>query len=354
MSTGDDVPLLAEHSHGLRAVPGDDWEIGSSNAAVDAAVDALCDDASVAVTRAVLVVQHGKIIAERYQADTSANIFRDGPAPETTAESTLISWSMAKSMTHALVGFAVGDGLVNVDGPIPVPAWRNTEKESITWQHLLNMRSGLDFVEDYVDDRTSHVIDMLFGSGAADVASFAVSRPLIYEPGSHWSYSSGDTNIISRALASVVAEGNGDLMRAYIQDRLFDPIGMTSATAKFDDAGTFIGSSFVYATARDFARFGLLYLHDGWWNGKQLLPAGWVDHARRPTPVPDTESHGYGAHWWLWPYDGALACHGYRGQRTIVLPDRDAVVIRLGKTDAAYADQLRARLHEVIRSIPTV
>ncbi len=335
-------------------MPGDHWEIGLSNTAVDAAVDALCADTTVAVTLAVLVVQHGKVIAERYQADTSPNIFRDRPPPETTPETTLISWSMAKSITHALVGFAVGDGLVNVEDPIPVPAWRDTEKASITWQHLLNMRSGLDFVEDYVDDSISHVIDMLSGSGAADVASYAASRPLIHEPGSHWSYSSGDTNIISRALASVVAGGSRDLMRAYIQDRLFNPIGMTSATAKFDAAGTFIGSSFVYATVRDFARFGLLYLHDGWWGNRQLLPTGWVDHARQPTPVPSTENHGYGAHWWLWPYDGALACHGYQGQRTIVLPDRDAVVVRLGKTDAAHAEQLRARLHEVIRAIPRV
>ncbi len=333
-------------------MPGDHWEIGPSNAAVDDAVDAFCADEATAITMAVVVVQHGRIIAERYQADTSPNLFRNGPTPETTPESTLISWSMAKSMTHALVGFAVGDGLVNVDDPIPVASWRNTEKESITWQHLLNMRSGLDFVEDYVDERTSDVIDMLFGSGAADVASFAASRPLVYEPGSHWSYSSGDTNIISRALASVVAGGSGDLMRAYIQDRLFDPIGMTSATAKFDDAGTFIGSSFVYANARDFARFGLLYLHDGWWGNRQLLPARWVDHARQPTSVPSTESHGYGAHWWLWPYERALACHGYQGQRTIVLPDRDAVVVRLGKTDAAQADLLRGRLHEVIGAIP--
>ena len=335
-------------------MPGDHWEVGPPNAAVDAAIDALCADEATAVTLAVVVAQHGRIIAERYQADTTPNIFRDGPAPDTTPESTLISWSMAKSMTHALLGFAVGDGLVNVEDPVPVPEWRNTEKESITWQHLLNMRSGLDFVEDYVDDGISHVIDMLFGSGAADVASYAAARPLIHQPGSHWSYSSGDTNIISRALASVVAGETEDRMRAYIQARLFDPIGMTSATAKFDDAGTFIGSSFVYATARDFARFGLLYLHDGWWGDRQLLPAGWVDHARQSTPVPSAESHGYGAHWWLWPYDRALACHGYQGQRTIVLPDRDAVVVRLGKTDAAQADQLRARMNEVIRAIPTI
>ncbi len=333
--------------------PGASWEHGPRNELVDAAVDALCHDESVEITTAIVVVHRGRIVAERYQPDTSPNMFRDGPAAETTSATTLISWSMAKSITHALVGVAVGDGALRVEDPIPVPQWRGTEKESITWQHLLNMRSGLDFNEDYVDGEVSHVIDMLFGSGKADVAQYAASRPLRHEPGMHWSYSSGDTNIISRALSSVVAGGSGDTMRAYIQQRLFDPLGMTSATAKFDDAGTFIGSSFVYATARDFARFGLLYLHDGWWGGDQLLPTGWVDHARRPTPVPDTESHGYGAHWWLWPYDRALACHGYEGQRTIVVPDRDAVIVRLGKTPEAQNEQLRMRLHNLIRAIPT-
>ena len=353
VATSELDPASTVNPRPARPVPGEQWERGPSNALVDAAVDDLCTDESVAGTTAVVVVQHGRIIAERYQPDSSPNAFREGPAPDTTSDTTLISWSMAKSLTHALVGFAVGDGLVKVDDPVPVPEWRGSEKESITWQHLLNMRSGLDFVEDYVDGGISHVIDMLFATGQADVAAYAAARPLAHPPGSHWSYSSGDTNIVSRALASVTGQSSSDQMRAYIKRRLFDPIGMASATAKFDEAGTFIGSSFVYATARDFARFGLLYLHDGWWGDRQLLPTGWVDHARQPTPVPDTEAHGYGAHWRLWPYDGALACHGYEGQRTIVLPDRDAVVVRLGKTNAARNEQLRERLHDVIRAIPT-
>ena len=353
MSTPKLDPNTSGRQHSVRDVPGRHWQLGPANDVVDAAVNDLCADESVPATIAVVVVQHGRVIAERYQPDTSSNIFREGPAPETTIDTTMISWSMAKSFVHALVGFAVTDGLVQIDDPVPVPSWRGTAKAAITWQHLLNMRSGLDFNEDYVNDGISHVIDMLFGAGKDDVAGYAASRPLVHIPGSHWSYSSGDTNIVSRALASVVANGSKERMRAYVQERLFDPLGMASATAKFDDAGTFIGSSFVYATARDFARFGLLYLHDGWWGNQQILPTGWVDHARHSTPVPETESHGYGAHWWLWPYDGALACHGYEGQRMIVLPDRDAVVVRLGKTSATHNDQLRTRLHEVVRSIPT-
>ncbi len=338
---------------GPRLVPAAQWEKGPAASALREAVDTLCTDDQVPGTLAVIVVQHGRIIAERYLPDTTPNAFREGPAP-TTAETTLISWSMAKSMTHALAGFAVDDGRLTLDSPAPVPEWRETPKATITLQQMLTMRSGLDFVEDYVDDQISHAIDMLFGSGQKDMASFAASRPLAHEPGTHWNYSSGETNIISRMIGASLAAANPlAATEAHIQQRLFDPIGMTTATAKFDTAGTFIGSSFVYATARDFARFGLLYLHDGWWGERRILPAGWVDHGRRPTPVPDTESHGYGAHWWLWPYEQSMACHGYEGQRIIVLPDRDAVVVRLGKTPEVHNDALRRHLHQVIGALTT-
>ena len=350
----DDTPSKIDSPNAVtRKVPGAEWERGPSSAVLQSAVDAMCADESVAVTLAVVVVQHGRIVAERYQPDTAPNGFREGPAPETTEDTTLISWSMAKSVLHALVGIAVADGRLDVAESIPVPGWAGTDKASITWQHLLNMRSGLDFVEDYVDGGISHVIDMLFGGGKSDVASYAAARPLAHEPGSHWSYSSGDSNIVSRAFAAATTDGSAEQMRTYIRDRLFGPLGMESATITCDSSGTFVASSFVYATARDFARFGLLYLHDGRWGDLEILPTGWVDHARTPTPVPDTEAHGYGAHWWLWPYDRALACHGYEGQRIIVLPDRDAVIVRLGKTKASQNEHLRARLHDIIRAIPT-
>jgi CubicO group peptidase (beta-lactamase class C family) len=330
-------------------VPGQAWERGPTNADLDEAVQALCTDDALPGTLAVVVIQRGRIIAERYQPDTSPNIFDPEPRP-TTADSTLISWSMAKSVTHALAGLAVADGRLELDAPAPVPEWRGTSREPITLQQMLNMRSGLDYVEDYVDGDVSHVIDMLFGSGKDDVAAYAAARPLKHPPGEVWNYSSGETNIVSRIIGNTLG-GTRAVMEAHINTRLFAPIGMSSATAKFDPAGTFIGSSFVYATARDFARFGLLYLRDGWWGEQQILPSGWVDHGRRPTPVPDTEPHGYGAHWWLWPYEQSMACHGYEGQRCIVLPDRDAVVVRLGKTNEVHNDLLRAHLHQVIGAL---
>ena len=323
-----------------RVIPGDDWRRGPAAPAITQAVHDLCTDDRLGTSFACVVVQHGVVVAEWY-----------GPGAETTTSTTLISWSMAKSMVHALTGMCVMDGLLSVADPLGVPSWASSSKEAITVQHILNMRSGLGFVEDYVDGQASHVIQMLFGAGQADVASFAADLPMAHEPGAFWSYSSGDTNILARRLGELVGHQN---MRTYIQKRLFDALGMSSSTAKFDAAGTFIGSSFVYATALDYARFGLLYLHDGWWGDQQVLPDGWVDHARTPTPVPPTESHGYGAHWWLWPYDRALACHGYEGQRTIVLPDRDAVIVRLGKTDESKNELLRNRLHALIEAIPVV
>jgi CubicO group peptidase (beta-lactamase class C family) len=289
------------------------------------------------LTLALVVVKDGEIVAEGY-------------GPGAGAEQTFISWSMAKSMTHAIFGLLTIDGLIDVRDPAPVPAWQNDDRRHITVQQLLNMRSGLRFAEDYVDAGVSDCIAMLFGEGKADVASYAAGLPLDHEPGTVWNYSSGTTNILCR-IAGDLLGGGRDAMNDYLRNRLFEPTGMSSAVAKFDDAGTFIGSSFVYATALDFARFGLLYLHDGLINGSRVLPSGWADHARMPVPVPDTETYGYGAHWWLLPEFNAYSCNGYEGQRIIVLPDRNAVVVRLGKTTAANADTLNSRLHALLRTL---
>ena len=263
---------------------------------------------------------------------------------------------MAKSVTHALVGICVGDGLLDPDAPARVPEWKGDERRSITLQHLLEMRSGLEFVEDYVDGGTSHVIDMLFGAGQDDVAGYAAARRLLHAPGSHWSYSSGTTNIVARIVGEAVAPryGSGAAgMEAFMRQRLFEPLGMSTAIPKFDAAGTFIGSSFLYASARDFARFGELYLHDGVWNGVRLLPEGWVEHARRPVPTPPEELFGYGAHFWLWPGEqGALGCHGYECQRTVVLPTRDSVLVRLGKSPEPLGLAVDDLLRELVGCLP--
>jgi CubicO group peptidase (beta-lactamase class C family) len=185
---------------------------------------------------------------------------------------------------------------------------------------------------------------MLFREGKDDVAGYAIARPARHEPGAVWNYSSGTSNIVA-ALAGRAA-GGPEPMRRLLVDDLFGPAGMTSAIPKFDAAGTFVGSSFVYATARDFARFGHLYLDDG----RDLLPPGWVDHARRITPGSDGE---YGAHWWLRPGDtrGAFYASGYEGQRTVVVPAKELVVVRLGKTPIELAPNLWPLIDGIIAAV---
>jgi CubicO group peptidase (beta-lactamase class C family) len=208
---------------------------------------------------ALVVRKGGEVIAERY-GTKPASVFEADETP-IDADSTLVSWSMAKSMTHAAVGIMVTDGLVDVDAPAAVPEWVGTPKEEITLLDLLEMRSGLHFLEDYVDDQTSNCIEMLFGDSGPSHAAYAANQPLEHEPGAFWNYSSGTTNIVCRIIGDIVNGSTGGTsaereasMRRFLSERLFDPVGMTSAEPKFDDAGTFVGSSFVYATARDFAR----------------------------------------------------------------------------------------------------
>lgn len=310
------------------------------------------------VSLAAVVVHRGEIVAERYGTQPETPF---GPAVELDADSTLISWSTAKSMTHAAVGILVADGRLDPAAPAPVPEWQGTEKEAITLLDLLEMRPGLRFVEDYVDGETSHCIAMLFGDGAHDHAAYAAALPLDHPPGTVWNYSSGTTNIVTRILGEAVGGGR-EGMEAFLRERLFEPAGMTSATPKFDEVGTWVGSSYVYATARDFARFGELYRNDGVAvSGERVLPAGWADHARTLVahdPESDAASgveggFDYGRHWWMWPrYPGSLAAHGYEGQYVVVVPDRELVVVHLGKTDAALRHHVGAGLQRIVDAVP--
>lgn len=290
-------------------------------------------------THAVVIVQGGRLIHERYNA---------GFGPELTYP----SWSMAKSITHALVGLAVADGRLDIQARADVPEWRTPgdPRGAITLDQLLRMSSGLQWVEEYLPDRPSDVIAMLFGAGQADVAAFAASLPLAHAPDSAFYYSSGTTNIVVRALARALdLEGPG--FEAFMRTRLFEPLGMTSPIPKFDAAGTFIGSSFCYATARDFARFGLLYLRDGIWEGRRLLPERWVDYARTPTyQQPGAEADGgYGAHWWLdIAGPGSFSANGYEGQYTVCVPELDLVLVRHGVTSAERKDALKSWVANVV------
>lgn len=296
-----------------------------------------------------VAVQGGRIVAERY-------------GPDVDADTTLISWSMAKSVTHALIGVAVRDGLLDTSAPASVPEWADPTdpRHRISVDDLLAMRSGLHFVEDYLDASTSDCLEMLWGSGADDMAHYAASLPLEHPIGSVFNYASGTTNILSRLVASIAAgrsDGTaGDPSQAQaaitsmLQTELFDPLGMRSASAKCDAAGTWVGSSYLYATARDFARFGLLYLRDGMWDGVRLLPSGWVDSARTLRSVEPTNGRGYGHQWWMPVGDdlGAFWANGYEGQRICCVPALDLVFVRLGKTPAELAEHLDRFYDDVI------
>ena len=294
--------------------------------------------ADIGETEAVLIVQGGKLVAERYGP---------GRGPEDTCH----SWSMAKSITHALVGMLVKDGRLDIHAPADVPAWRDDERAAITLDQLLRMSSGLKFTESYAPGQVSDVIEMLFGRGQDDVAGFAAAFPLEHPPGSHMAYSSGTTNIVSRCASRALGE-DGPAFEAWMRARLFDPLGMRSPIPKFDAAGTFIGSSFCFCTPRDFARFGLLYLRDGVWNGERLLPEGWVDYARTPTFRQEGAADGpYGAHWWLETAGpGSFSANGYDGQFIMVVPELDLIVVRNGRTPLERKEALAAWMARLVHS----
>jgi CubicO group peptidase (beta-lactamase class C family) len=258
---------------------------------------------------------------------------------------------MAKSMLHAVVGLLVTDGRLDLDAPAHVPEWSDPRdaRHAITLRHLLAMRDGLDFVEDYVDDRTSDVIAMLFGDGQADMAHFAADRPLAAAPDARFNYSSGTSNIISAVVARQL--GPGAPYEAFLHERLFGPIGMASARPEFDGAGTWVAASYVRATARDFARFGLLYLRDGVWDGTRLLPEGWVDYGRTIQSV-DPEDGPYGAHWWGVAGDtlGTFRASGYEGQSITICPALDLIVVRLGQTPTEHDPDLEAWRADVVEA----
>lgn len=321
--------------------PTKDWPTGDLPKALDrAAFDRLMERGftDFAETHAVVIVQGGRLIHERY-------------GPEHGPGATCLSWSMAKSITQALVGLVVKDDRLDIYAPADVPEWSAPmeARRAISTDELLRMSSGLEFAEVYEPGKPSDTIEMLWGSGKDDVAHYAASKPLIYDPNSFWSYSSGTTNIIARALSRTL-DAYGPDFHAFMRERLFEPLGMLSPIPKFDAAGTFIGSSFCFATARDFARFGLLYLRDGIWEGRQLLPDNWADYARIPTWQQEGVTEGpYGAHWWLGlGGPGSFSANGHEGQFTLVVPDLDMVFVRHGRTPTELRDGLKAWLGELV------
>jgi CubicO group peptidase (beta-lactamase class C family) len=265
--------------------PTSEWPTGPLPASVDAqALQAAMDDAFVAKaqglgeTREVVIIQGGRLVFERY-------------APGYTPDMRLVSWSMAKSVTQALVGVAVQQGSVDIDKPMGNPRWDAGDKRAqIPWRTWLQMTDGQRYLE--IEAKTiadSDASRKLFGPGRLDVAKYCAGLPLIHEPGTHWNYNSCGIVLTADALTRTIVPNPTDptarqaAMMTWMRTNLFDVIGM-NAQPEFDASGLFYGSAFVYASARDFAKFGLLYLRDGTWEGKRVLPEGWVDYARTPGP----------------------------------------------------------------------
>ena len=293
-------------------LPGD----SSLVSALEPVARAFVDDRAYNGTPFALVVLHkGTVVAERY---------REGIAADTR----LLSWSMAKSFTNALVGIMALDSLLDIHAPMAIPEWQNDGRKAITLNDLMQMQSGLSWNENY--GNRSDVNLMLHRE--QDMGLFAQSKPLECEPGTYWYYSSGSTNIVMRYLRGFFASDAEFL--GYIRERLFHPLSIRNACFEPDMSGTPVGSSYLYVTARDYARFGQLYLDDGCVRGERILPEHWVEYT--VTPASDSEG-GYGAFFWLnrgkslpdVPED-MFSCNGHDGQQIYIIPSREVVVVILG------------------------
>jgi CubicO group peptidase (beta-lactamase class C family) len=362
-TTPDPAPLvaLAPHPAGV-AWPTQGWAQGKLADDAQAKLDGLLDDAvagkvaGTGQTRGVVVIQGGRLVAERYGEGFDEN-------------SLLISWSMAKSVTAALVGIAVADGKLTLDSPLDIRDWApDDERRKITLGQALQMTDGLAWREDnYGDVTTNDAAQMLFGEGREDVVAYAGGMRQKHEPGTFWNYSSGTSNLVAATLVRslgppVLGDRNGSgVLRNFMGDRLLKPLGMRTSAPEFDAAGNFYGSSLFHATARDWAKFGYLHLRDGMWDGQRILPEGWVDYLR--TPAPPKPAGDYGAHWWLSPVGGTgtlkTCCHdafsaeGFQGQIVLVIPSKDAVIVRLGMMDGEEGwEPLGAWLEQVARTLP--
>lgn len=300
-----------------------------SNPALEAALDEAFSEPSETShrqTRAVVVMHRGRIVAERYAEPFDQN-------------TPLIGWSMTKSITNTLLGLLAKDGRFELDDPSLVPEWQSDDdpRKAITMRQMLQMSSGLDFAEVYHPG--SVTTNMLFTEPSA--GEYAAAAPLAYEPGSRWYYSSGTTNILARIVRDMVG-GTAAAVHDFSRRRLYEPLGITTLVLEPDASGAPVGSSFSYATARDWARLGQFWLQDGVWQGQRLLPAGWMQWSTEAAPAaPNGE---YGAQFWLnrgvpgkdrpspeLPETMFMA-NGFNGQAVVVFPEQDLVVVRLGFT----------------------
>jgi len=346
------------------AWPTREWSTGSLPAGLDRAVFdekvetlfASRGRGGHADTRALLVVQDGRLVFERYA---------DGFGEDSRFQ----SWSMAKSVTNALVGILVRQGRLSLDAPAPVPEWSDPgdPRAAISLRHLLQMRSGLansdGFGEEGGGPSDLFISRLVFGEGSRAPAAYAANVELIHPIGDHWAYSTGSSILLARIAGEAIG-GGAVGTRDFLRRELFDRIGMRSAQPEFAASGEFLGGAFVHASARDWARFGYLYLRDGVWEGSRILPEGWVDFSRTPNPAQNNRVHG--AHFWVnadppeagqWKPlpdgpDQVFLAEGAYFQVVAVDPTRDLVAVRLGIAQGVPFPEIKEPFGPLIAAFP--
>ena len=278
-------------------------------------------DGKPCLTRAVIVVKDGNIIAEKYARGYDMHSLQQG-------------WSMTKSVTSALIGLLVDRGTLSERSSALLPQWKNDSRSAIQLKHLLQQRSGLDFKENYKMPGT--VTRMLFSEG--DMAAYTASQALAEPPGTRFYYSSGNSNILSLLIRKSLGDKSYYVLP---YDSLFYRISAFSPVIEPDASGTFVGSSYIWATARDYARFGLLYLNEGNWFGDQILSTSWINKTRTPATGDPQKKYGY--QFWLNGFSSDLKtriypgvpedmymAEGFGGQIIVIIPSKKMVVVRLG------------------------
>lgn len=335
-------------------------EAGAPREQLARAVDELFGNPALGETRALLVMHDGAIAAERY-------------AEGYDRDTRFVGWSMSKTLTAVMIGMLVGDGLLRLDMPAPEPRWQRSgdPRADITLRHLLQMRSGLEHTEAGDPPFESGEVRMLFLDGRDEMADYATAQPLEAEPGKAFEYSSATTVILADIAARTLTRSRSPDARRkavgdYLQARLFDPLGMRSAMAEFDAEGTFIGSSFVHASARDWAKLGELLRRKGSHRGEQLVPRSWV--AEMVTPSP--RSPHYGLQTWLnrplqdkdkgeehplFPERAPrslFAMIGHMGQYVLISPEQGLTIVRLGHSDEVQRQAMLQELADIVELYP--
>lgn len=329
---------------------------GIARAPLARAIDDLFRDDAAGETRALVILANGRTVAERY-------------GPGFAAQTRLLGWSMSKSITGVLIGLLVSDGRLRLDEGVPVPAWQRSgdPRGEITLRQLLQMRSGLRHTEGGSPPWQSDEVRMLFLDGRDDMAGYAEAQPLEAEPGRRFEYSSATSVILADIAARALTDSPDPQVRRravadYLRTRLFEPVGMRSMLPEFDAAGTLIGSSMIHGTARDWALFGEFLRNGGTVRGAQVLPRGWIEFMRQPSP----RNPGYGAQLWLNRPQGdgtvellpgrasadLFACIGHLGQYLLVSPRQRLTVVRLGKSSSAQRARVLDHLAAIVALFP--